>query len=303
MSDVVAHPRTAARQPARSRNKPTARSRIRATRAWQTLRLTGISLVACAFLFPFFWMLSTALRLDREVFVSPPQFLPAIIQWHNFIDAWEYLPFGRFFLNSAAVSASITAIVLVVSSLAGYAFARLKFRGRTSLFLLYLATLMVPQAVIVIPLFLMMSAIGWIDTYQGLIIPMAFSSFGTFLMRQFFLTIPQELEDAAVIDGASHLRILLTVFLPLATPALGLLALFTFTGQWNSFLWPLIMVNGPDHATLPLGLTLFQGQQGTQWNYMMAGAAISMAPGLCLTILMHRYIFKGIAIGSGFGGR
>jgi multiple sugar transport system permease protein len=270
---------------------------------WDRLRLAGIVLAALVFLFPFFWMLSTALRLDREVFAVPPRLLPETIQWSNFAQAWRYLPFGTFFLNSAFVASAITAIVLVVSSLAGYAFARLRFPGRAPLFLVYLATLMVPQAVIVIPLFLMMSAIGWIDSYRALIIPMAFSSFGTFLMRQYFLTIPQELEDAALIDGASHFRILLTVFLPLALPAIGLLALFTFTGQWNAFLWPLIVVNGPDHATLPLGLTLFQGQQGTQWNYMMAGATISMAPGLFLTILLHRYIFKGIAIGSGFGGR
>ena len=202
------------------------------------------------FLFPFFWMLSNALRPDREIFAMPPRLLPSTIQWYNFVAAWRYLPFGRFFLNSAFVAASVTVIVLVVSSLSGYAFARLKFPGRGGLFIVYLATLMVPQAVIVIPLFLMMGAFDWVDTYQGLIVPVAFSSFGTFLLRQFFLTIPQELEDAARIDGASHLRILLTIFLPLSLPALGLLALFTFTGQWNSFLWPLIAVNGPDHATL-----------------------------------------------------
>lgn len=272
-------------------------------RARATLLHGGIVVAACVFLFPFFWMVSTALRLDREVFAVPPLLWPGKVRWHNFIEAWEYLPFGRFFLNSAFVAGTITMIVLVVSTLAGYAFARLRFPGRANLFLIYLGTLMVPQAVIVIPLFLMMSAIGWVDTYQGLIVPMAFSSFGTFLMRQFFLTIPQELEDAALIDGASHLRILTQVVLPLSMPAIGLLALFTFTGQWNSFLWPLIEVNSPEHATLPLGLTLFQGQQGTQWNYMMAGATISMLPGLLLTILMHRYIFKGVAIGSGFGGR
>jgi multiple sugar transport system permease protein len=266
-------------------------------------RHVGIAITALVFLFPFFWMLSNALRPDREVFAMPPRLLPSVIQWFNFVAAWRYLPFGRFFLNSAFVAASVTVIVLVVSSLSGYAFARLKFPGRGGLFIVYLATLMVPQAVIVIPLFLMMGAFDWVDTYQGLIVPVAFSSFGTFLLRQFFLTIPQELEDAARIDGASHMRILLTIFLPLSLPALGLLALFTFTGQWNSFLWPLIAVNSTDHATLPLGLTMFQGQQGTQWNYMMAGAAISMVPGLLLTILMHRYIFKSIAIGSGFGGR
>jgi multiple sugar transport system permease protein len=266
-------------------------------------RHIAIMVTAAIFLFPFFWMLSNALRPDREIFAVPPRLLPGSVQWSNFVAAWSYLPFGWFFLNSAFVAASVTAIVLVVSSLSGYAFARLKFPGRGGLFILYLATLMVPQSVIVIPLFLMMSALDWIDTYQGLIVPMAFSSFGTFLLRQFFLTIPQELEDAGRIDGASHLRILITIFVPLSLPALGLLALFKFTAQWNSFLWPLIAVNDPEHATLPLGLTLFQGQQGTQWNYMMAGATISMLPGLLLTILMHRYIFRSIALGSGFGGR
>jgi len=263
----------------------------------------GMVAFAALFLFPFFWMLSTALRRDAEVFVQPPRLLPPTVVWSNFVEAWLYLPFGTFFMNSMIVSAAVTAITLVVSSLAAYAFSRLRWVGRDSVFVVYLATLMVPQAVIVIPLFLMMSAFGWIDSYLGLIVPMAFSSFGTFLLRQFFLTIPQELEEAALMDGASHLRILITIFVPLAKPALGLLALFTFTGQWNAFLWPLIVVNGPEHATLPLGLTLFQGQQGTQWNYMMAGATISMVPGLLLTILMHRYIFKGIAIGAGFGGR
>ena len=269
----------------------------------QALRHGGVAIVALVFLFPFFWMVSNALRTDAEIFTVPPQLLPHSAQWDNFVQAWSYLPFGRFFLNSAFVAAAITAIVLVVSSLAAYAFARLRFFGRGGLFVLYLATLMVPQAVIVIPLFLMMSALGWIDSYLALIVPMAFSSFGTFLLRQFFLTIPIELEEAAMIDGASRLRILVTIFVPLSKPALGLLTLFTFTGQWNSFLWPLIAVSGPEHATIPLGLTMFQGQQGIEWNYMMAGATISMLPGLFLTILLHRYIFKGIAIGSGLGGR
>ena len=141
------------------------------------------------------------------------------------------------------------------------------------------------------------------NTYQGLILPMAFSSFGTFMLRQFFLQIPKELEEAAMIEGCSRLTILIRIILPLSRPALGLLALFTFTGQWNAFLWPLIIVSGPEHSTIPLGLTLFQSQQGVQWNYMMAGATISMVPGILLTLLLQRYIFSGIAIGSGFGGR
>jgi multiple sugar transport system permease protein len=262
-----------------------------------------VTLLAIAFLFPFFWMISNAIRPNGEVLATPPQLLPHEWQWGNFMEVFSHLPFGQFFINSMFVSGAITLITLIVSSLSGYAFARIRFVGRDGLFLVYLSTLMVPQAVIVIPLFLMISRLGWVNTYQGLILPLTFGSFGTFLMRQFFLTIPMELEEAAMIDGCSRLRILVSIFLPLATQALGLLALFTFTGQWNSFLWPLIVVNGAEHATIPLGLTSFQGQNGTQWNFIMAGAAISMLPGIALTLLLQKYIFKGIAISSGFGGR
>ena len=263
----------------------------------------AVAAAAISFLFPFFWMISNAVRSNGEVLAVPPRLLPSEWQPGNFIVAWFHLPFGRFFLNSTLVAGSITLITLVISCLAGYAFARMRFAGRDSLFIVYVATLMVPQSVLVIPLFLMMSRLGWVNTYQGLILPVAFGSFGTFLMRQFFLSIPIELEEAAMIDGASRLRILVSIFVPLATPALGLLALFTFTGQWNSFLWPLIIVNDTDHATIPLGLTAFQGQQGTDWNLLMAGATVSMLPGVTLTILLQRYIFRGIAISSGFGGR
>lgn len=263
----------------------------------------AMALVALAFLFPFFWMLTNAIRPNGEVLAVPPRLLPSDWQWGNFLDAWVYLPFGRFFLNSAMVSCAVTVIVLTVSSLAAYAFARLRFVGRDTLFLTYLSTLMIPQAVLVIPLFLLISKLDWVNTFQALILPVAFSSFGTFMLRQFFKTIPRELEEAALCDGASRLRILVSIILPMSLPVLGLLALFTFTAQWNSFLWPLIIVNGTEHATIPLGLTMFQTQQGTQWNYLMAGAAISMIPGLCLTILLQRYIFSGIAMNSGFGGR
>lgn len=255
------------------------------------------------FLFPFFWMISNAVRANAEVLAIPPILWPDEVHWGNFVEAWSFLPFGRFFINSAFVAGGITIITLIVSSLAAYAFARLRVWWLNSVFVVYLATLMVPQAVLVIPLFLMMTQLDWVNTYQALIIPMAFSSFGSFLLRQFFMQIPLELEEAAMIDGASRLRILLTIILPLSAPALGLLALFTFTSQWNSFLWPLIVVHGTEHATIPLGLTMFQGEQGTEWNYMMAGAAISMLPAIVLTILLQRYIFRGIAVGSGFGGR
>jgi multiple sugar transport system permease protein len=162
---------------------------------------------------------------------------------------------------------------------------------------------MIPQAMLVIPLFLLISKLGWINTYQGLILPMAFSSFGAFLLRQFFLSIPKELEEAAIIDGASRLRILTSIVVPISMPAIGLLSLFTFIGQWNNFLWPLIVASNNEKATIPLGLLLFKTQQGTAWNYIMAGATFSMLPGIVLAILLQRFIFKSISIGSGFGGR
>jgi multiple sugar transport system permease protein len=213
------------------------------------------------------------------------------------------LPFGRFFFNSLFVAASVTVIVVVVSCLAGYAFARLEFRGRDKLFLAYLGTLMIPQAMLVIPLFLLITRLGWINSYEGLIFPMAFSSFGAFLLRQFFLTIPRELEEAALIDGASRLRILVSIVVPISLPAIGLLSLFTFIGQWNNFLWPLIIASNNEMATIPLGLLLFKTQQGTAWNYIMAGATFSMLPGIVLAVLLQRFIFKSISIGSAFGGR
>lgn len=268
-----------------------------------TISHAGLTLVALLFLFPFFWMVSNAVRGNNEVLAVPPRLLPTEYQWGNFVEAWLRLPFGKFFLNSFIVAGSVTVITIIVSSLAAYAFARLKFPGREGILVAYLGTLMIPQVMLVIPLFLIVSRLGLINTYQGMILPMAFSSFGAFLLRQFFLSIPKELEEAALIDGASRLRILISIIIPLSLPAIGLLSLFTFIGQWNNFLWPLIVVNGMDHATLPLGLTMFQTQQGTSWNYIMAGATLSMIPGIFLAIILQQLIYKGITVGSGFGGR
>ncbi|MEK1893825.1 MAG: carbohydrate ABC transporter permease [Rhizobium sp.] len=276
----------------------------------KTLRRIGtfvsyaaLSLIALLFLFPFFWMVSNAVRSNAEVLAVPVRILPQEYQWGNFVEALVSLPFGTFLFNSFVVASGVTAIVIAVSCLSAYAFARLKFPGREGLLLAYLGTLMIPQVMLVIPLFLVVSKLGWVNTYHGMILPVAFGSFGTFLLRQFFLGIPKDLDEAAMIDGASRLRILVTIIVPLAMPAIGLLALFTFIGQWKSFLWPLIVTNGMDKATLPLGLTLFQTQQGTSWNYIMAGAAISMLPGIFLAIVLQKVIYRGIAISSGFGGR
>lgn len=263
---------------------------------------TLLVIIALLVLFPFFWMLDTALKPNNQVFEFPPSFIPSSIQWGNFVEAWTYLPFGHFIFNTLVVAGGGTLLVVLTSSLAAYAFARLKFPGRDLVFVLYLSTLMVPQAVLVVPQFFLIKDLEWINTYQALILPGAFTAFGTFLLRQFFKGIPIELEEAAKLDGCSRLRILFQVILPLSTAALAVLALFTFIGFWNNFLWPLIVVNTADMATIPLGLQMFQGQHAQAWNYMMAGATISIVPGLILLIFVQKYLVQGISL-TGLGGR
>lgn len=259
-------------------------------------------LVALIWLFPFIWMISTALKTNVDVFAVPPKVVPSDIQWGNFKAAWNYVPFGRFMLNGLLVGCIGTILVLITSSCAAYAFSRLDFPGRNRLFVAYLGTLMVPQEVIVVPMFILMKHLGWIDSYQALILPWAFTAFGTFLLRQFFLTIPLELEDAARLDGASRFRILWNIIIPMATPALAVLAVFTFINYWNSFLWPLIIVNSQSQATVPLGLNMFMGQYGSQWNYLMAASTISIVPSVILVLATQRYLVAGIAL-TGVGGR
>ena len=261
-----------------------------------------LSLVALLFLVPIIWMVLSALKPSAEVFTVPPKLFGSEIMFRNFAEAWNYLPFGRFILNTIWVAGVGTLITLVASATAGYAFARLNFRFQGGLFILYLSTLIVPQEVIVIPMFLVMQQLGWVNTYKALILPWAFTAFGTFLLRQFFMTIPKELEEAAKIDGCGHLRILRSVIIPISAPAIAVLAVFTFITYWNSFLWPLIIVNDTSKMTIPLGLELFLGQQGQRWELLMAAATISMVPTVILVLALQKYLVKGIAL-SGLGGR
>jgi multiple sugar transport system permease protein len=261
-----------------------------------------LSLVALLFLVPIIWMLLSALKPSAEVFTTPPTLFGSEVKFGNFVEAWNYLPFGRFILNTVFVAGIGTLITLVASAMSGYAFARLNFRFRGGLFVLYLSTLIVPQEVIVIPMFLVMQRLGWVNSYQALILPWAFTAFGTFLLRQFFLTIPRELEEAAKIDGCGHIRILRSIIIPISAPALAVLAVFTFISYWNSFLWPLIIINDTAKMTVPLGLDLFLGQQGQRWELLMAAATISMVPTVILVLALQKYLVRGIAL-SGLGGR
>ncbi|GAA3602399.1 carbohydrate ABC transporter permease [Microlunatus ginsengisoli] len=261
-----------------------------------------LSLIALLFLVPIVWMIVSALKPSAEVFTVPPTLIGSEVKFSNFPEAWNYLPFGRFILNTIFVAAVGTAITLVASAMAAYAFARLNFRFRGGLFVLYLSTLIVPQEVIVIPMFLVMQKLEWVNSYKALILPWAFTAFGTFLLRQFFLTIPIELEEAAKIDGAGHIRILRSIIVPISAPAFAVLAVFTFISYWNSFLWPLIIISDTSRMTVPLGLQLFLGQQGQRWELLMAAATISMVPTVILVIVLQKYLVRGIAL-SGLGGR
>jgi multiple sugar transport system permease protein len=280
--------------------------RIRPRRRRGRLQLafsqTLLTVVAVVFLIPIIWMVLSALKGSAEVFTVPPAPFGEHLLFSNFREAWDYLPFGRFILNTVFVAGSGTIITLVASAMSAYAFARLKFRLREQLFVLYLSTLIVPQEVIVIPMFLIMQQLGWVNSYKALILPWAFTAFGTFLLRQFFLTIPIELEEAAKIDGAGHFRILWSIIVPIAAPAFAVLAVFTFISYWNSFLWPLIIVNDTNQMTVPLGLQLFLGQQGQRWELLMAAATISMIPTVVLVLALQKYLVRGIAL-SGLGGR
>jgi multiple sugar transport system permease protein len=259
--------------------------------------------VAIVFLGPLVYAVSTSLKPADEVFTPTPELFGSEIRWQNYADAFTFAPFGRYFLNSLFVAIVGTLVVVVASSLSAYAFARLKFRGREQLFVLFLGTLMVPQEVLIVPMYWLMQSLGWVDSYWALILPWAFTAFGTFLLRQFFMTVPTELEEAARVDGCGPFGSFLRIMLPLARPAIAVLTVFTFIAFWGSFLWPLIIVNSvAEKGTVPLGLAQFIGQQGTQWNLMMAASVLAMLPTVLLVILLQKHLVRGLLV-TGLGGR
>ncbi|RYE40817.1 MAG: carbohydrate ABC transporter permease [Hyphomicrobiales bacterium] len=251
---------------------------------------------------PFVWMIATSFKPAADVFQFPPTLFTADPQIENYIRIFSTIPFGRAMANSLVVSVLVTLLQLITCSMAAYAFACLRFRGREVLFLIYLAALMVPSQVTLIPNFILIKTLGWIDTYQGLILPYAFSSFGTFLLRQYLKSIPAELLEAARIDGASHAQIYLTIVLPLAKPALGALAIFTFVAQWNNFLWPLITTTKPDMQVAIVALATLQGQYNTDWPLLMTGSVIAIVPVLLVFVFGNRAFIAGLTTGA-FGGR
>jgi multiple sugar transport system permease protein len=259
--------------------------------------------VALLFMFPLIYAVSTSLKPGEEVFTEKPELIGSKIAWDNYVEAFQFAPFARYLLNSMLVSLLGTLVVIIASSLSAYAFARLRFRGREPLFVLFLGTLMVPQEVLIVPMYWLMQSLGWVDSYMALILPWAFTAFGTFLLRQFFLTVPAELEEAARMDGCGPFRSFLWVMLPLARPSIAVLAVFTFIGYYGNFLWPLVIVNTTDEkGTVPLGLAQFIGQQGTHWNLMMAASVLAMLPTVLMVVLLQKHLVRGLLV-TGLGGR
>jgi multiple sugar transport system permease protein len=266
--------------------------------AWAVLSALGVVMVV-----PFLWMVSTSLKGIDEVYAYPPRFIPQDVHWSNYADAWRALPFDRFLLNSLVVASATTIGTILTCSMAGYSFARLRYPGRDRLFLAYLATMMIPFPVLIIPLFILVRWFGLVDTRVGLVLPAIFGAWGTFLMRQFMLTIPRELEEAARVDGAGFVRIFLEIIMPLSKPVVATLGIFTFLSHWNEFLWPLVMISSVDNKTLPLGLAMFRAQAAmrTPWELMMAAATFSVIPVLLVFVLGQKYYVRGIAL-SGLKG-
>jgi len=253
--------------------------------------------VGITMLVPFGWMIVSSLRDKTEFFRQVGGLFPSGVHWSNYLQAWTTVPFADFFTNSVLVAACVTLGQLITCSFAAYAFARLKFRGRDALFIAYLSTMMVPTQVTMIPLFIMMVKLRWIDSYTALIVPFLASAYGCFLLRQFFLTIPQELEDAATIDGCGHWSIYTRLILPLSKPALSAFGVIAFLGSWNSFIWPLIVINRPSMKTIPIGLQSLQGFYGDgNWAVLMAGAVIAALPMLVIFLIAQKQFIEGITL-------
>lgn len=251
---------------------------------------------AMTFVVPFLWMLLTSIKSLGESTQVPPVIFPAVVQWQNYLNVLATLPFTTFYVNTIVMALGRTLGQLLFCSLAAYAFARIEFPGRTLWFLVMLSVLMVPSYVFLLPQYLIMKDLGWLNSLQALIVPGMFSAFGTFLLRQFFLVLPRELDEAAKIDGANHLQIYWNVVLPLAKPALIALVIFTMLWSWNDLMWPLVVNDSIDKLTLSVGLASLQGEHTTDFPMLMAGAVMASWPMLVLFVFLQRYFIEGIAI-------
>lgn len=249
-------------------------------------------LLALMTIFPLLWMLSISFKTQTEVF--QPHLWPKAPNWNNFLYVLTEAPFGRYLFNSFVVSAAVTIIALLFHSMAGYALARLRFPGREAIFLAIFSTFLVSLPVIIVPLFIVVRTMGMLNSYAGLIVPAIFNAFGIFLLRQYYVSLPRELEEAAIVDGAGYWRIYWSVVLPLSRPIIASLAILFFLANWNSFLWPLTVVNDPNLWVVQVGISSFRSQYASSWNYIMAASTIVALPMLILFVIFQRQIMESI---------
>ena len=258
-----------------------------------------LAIAATTLVLPFVWMVLASLKTLDEI-GGTQSWLPTVFQWRNYAAVFqvEGILFSRWYLNSIFVAGWVTFLQVLTSSLAAFSFSRLEWKGRDKVFLLYLSTMMLPGLVMMIPNYRNMIALGLIDTYPGLILPAAFSAFGTFLMRQFMMNIPKSLDEAALIDGASKWQLYWDVILPLTRPAIITLTVFSFMGNYRSMFWPLVMVKSPHRYTLPVGMLFFDSSQGQQTNYLMVAVTLSVIPLIILFVFLQKHLVKGIMLGG-----
>lgn len=245
--------------------------------------------------FPLYWMFATAVRAPGDLFSKKFDLVPDEIAWSNFVDAWQKLPWGQFYLNSFVIVAVAVPLTVGINLLAGYAFAKYRFPGRDVIFLLTLSTLMIPIQVVMVPEFLIVSKLGWVDTWWGVVIPRAAEAFGLFMVRQFMRSIPDELIESARLDGAGEFKIFRKIVLPLSWPVIAVLTIFTFMWRWNDFAWPLVVLQERSAYTVPLGLNLMKGQYYADWTGIMGMSLLSIIPLLIVFVFFQRYFIQGIA--------
>lgn len=272
-------------------------NRIVQERIKKTLAYIICTFMAIIYVFPLYWLIVTALKSDTEIFQSPPSFLPAIPQWQNFITATTNIPFWRYMGNTFFIAIISIIGTLLSCTLVAYGFARIRWPGRNIFFLLYLSTIMLPAQVTMIPLYIIYRQIGWVGTFLPLVVPSFFgNAFNVFLLRQFLLSIPTELSDAARIDGASEIGILRHIMIPLMRPALAVVTLFTFVNVYRDFLGPLIYLSDQSQWTISLGLQMFKNMFGAQWQLMMAASTLAMLPIMVLFFFTQNTFVKGITL-------
>ncbi|WP_397386604.1 carbohydrate ABC transporter permease [Paenibacillus roseipurpureus] len=272
---------------------------LRASHIERGLHYSVLTVISLFMMVPFLWMVSTSLKEPAKIFVFPPELLPSPVRWANYSEVLKTIPFHLFYFNSVYIAILVTAGTAFFASLAGYAFARIEFKGRHVVFLLLLSTMMIPNEVTAIPMFLFMRELGWINTHLPLIILPIFGAggvFAVFIMRQFFISAPKELEEAAMIDGCSRWRTYWNIMLPLAKPAVATLTIFTFLTVWNDFFDPLIFINARKLMTLPLALSLFTDEAGTAWHHLMSASVMATFPLLIVFFFAQKQFIEGVSM-------